>query len=79
VSAPLDPSTADLAAPCKLKELQRVLLVRPCLVEGRNLPEGARGTIVLSYRDGQAFEVEFTEPNHVVVGVAADLLSPLAE
>ena len=40
-----------------LKELDRIVLTAPLVSEG--LERGDVGTIVLVYRDGEAFEVEF--------------------
>ena len=36
-------------------------------IDGRILPSGSLGAIVLIHRDGRAFEVEFAEPVPAVV------------
>lgn len=41
-----------------IKELERVVLTEPLTAEG--LESGDVGTVVHTYRDGAAFEVEFT-------------------
>lgn len=41
-----------------IKELERVVLTEPVPAEG--LESGDVGTVVHAYRDGEAFEVEFT-------------------
>jgi hypothetical protein len=41
-----------------IKELERVVLTEPLPAEG--LESGDVGTVVHAYRDGEAFEVEFT-------------------
>lgn len=55
----------------QIEELDRVRLLGETLAEGFLLPEGAKGTVVLKHGKGEAFEVEFTEPFHAVVGVPA--------
>ena len=53
-------------------ELSRVILTTAVVVDGRVLPEGSAGTVVGVYGHGAAFEVEFTQPFHVVATVGAD-------
>ena len=36
-------------------------------VQGWRVPAGAHGVIMASYADGQAYEVEFEHPQHVVL------------
>jgi hypothetical protein len=45
------------------------------LRDGRTLPRGARGAVVFVHGGGAAYEVEFTEPFHVVETVPAPLLA----
>ena len=51
-----------------LKELDRVVLTVP--LPGEGLERGDVGTIVLVYRDGEAFEVEFTTLDGETAAVA---------
>jgi len=46
------------------KELDDVVLAAPVRVAsaGRDLPAGARGTVVGVWQNGAAYEVEFTQP-----------------
>jgi hypothetical protein len=44
--------------------------------DGRILPEGATGTVVLAYRDGAGYEVEFVKPFHCLVTVKRDDIRP---
>jgi len=57
--------------------LSTVALKRPHASDGRLLPGGATGTVVHSYRDGTAYEVEFSEPFHCVVTLARDDVEPV--
>jgi hypothetical protein len=59
------------------KELDDVALAAPVYVTAiaRELPAGARGTVVGVWRRGEAFEVEFTAPFECVVTVRADGLA----
>lgn len=50
-----------------IKELQRVVLTEPVPAEG--LESGDVGTVVHAYRDGEAFEVEFTTLDGTTVAV----------
>lgn len=45
------------------------------LKDGRILPPGARGAVVFVHGGGEAYEVEFIEPFHVVETVPAALLT----
>ena len=57
-----------------IPELSRVALRRPheCAPEGKVLPEGATGTVVIVYRGGAGYEVEFARPFHCLVTVQPD-------
>jgi hypothetical protein len=55
-----------------ISELSTVALTRSCQVDGRLLPEGAKGAVVHAYLDGAGYEVEFDEPFHCVVTVRRD-------
>jgi hypothetical protein len=57
-----------------IPELSRVALTHAheCKGEDRILPEGATGTIVMVYRDGAGYEVEFAEPFHCLVSLRPD-------
>jgi Domain of unknown function (DUF4926) len=60
------------------KELDDVVLAAPVRVAaaGRDLPAGAHGTVVGVWRDGAAYEVEFSQPFPCLVTVrAASLLA----
>ena len=48
------------------------------LDDGRTLPAGARGAVVLVHGAGEAYEVEFVTPFHVVATVTAPNLSQAA-
>lgn len=68
--------TADNAAEPRgsaFKELDDVVLAAPVRVAaaGRDLPAGAHGTVVGVWRDGAAYEVEFTRPFACLVTVRA--------
>ena len=60
--------TANHTASEPIEELSRVRLLRSKDVPpaGR-LPEGASGTIVSVYGDGEAYCVEFTDPFHAIL------------
>jgi hypothetical protein len=47
------------------------------LKDGRILPRGAHGAVVFVHRDGEAYEVEFIDPFHVVATVPGPSLSPV--
>ncbi|SFM50720.1 DUF4926 domain-containing protein [Methylobacterium pseudosasicola] len=56
-----------------VRELDRVRILRA--VSGDDdvtVPAGATGTVVAIYADGEAFEVEFTEPVDTLATVEAD-------
>lgn len=46
----------------RLKELDRLVLDEEVDTADGLLPRGAEGTVVLVWRNGEAFEVEFTRP-----------------
>ncbi|OUJ14289.1 DUF4926 domain-containing protein [Acetobacter sp. DsW_063] len=48
-------------------ELSAVKTLKPIDVDGQILPGGSRGTIVLVYGDGDAYEVEFTRPIPAII------------
>ncbi len=55
-----------------IRVLDRVRLTEDLTTEGVTLKTGAEGTAVFKHRPnskGDAFEVEFSTPNHAVVGV----------
>ena len=58
-------------------ELDEVALTRAVHVqaEGRELPTGARGTVVGVWQGGRAYEVEFVKPFACLVTVPAESLS----
>lgn len=61
-----------------IKELERVVLTEPVPAEG--LESGDVGTVVHAYRDGEAFEVEFTTldgKTAAVVTVEASHIRPV--
>ena len=71
-------TTGGVAEPrgSALKELDDVVLAAPVRVAavGRDLPAGAHGTIVGVWRNGAAYEVEFTEPFACLVTLPAKSL-----
>jgi Domain of unknown function (DUF4926) len=72
-------TSSDAAEPGRptFKELDDVALAAPVYVKAANreLPAGARGTVVGVWRGGDGFEVEFTEPFECLVTVRAEGLS----
>jgi Domain of unknown function (DUF4926) len=63
-----------------IKEHERVVLKAPIPVEG--LESGDVGTVVHVYRDGRAYEVEFTTlagKTAAVVTVEADQVRPVSQ
>jgi hypothetical protein len=52
-----------------IRELSIVALTHPIESKDGVLPEGDRGTVVHTYRDGEHYEVEFSEPFPCVVTV----------
>jgi len=57
-----------------IPELSRVALrqAHECKGEGKTLPEGSTGTVVMVYRDGAGYEVEFAKPFHCLVTLRPD-------
>ena len=64
-------------APRTFSELDEVSLTRPVRIQdiGRELPAGARGTIVGVWQGGRAYEVEFAKPFPCLVTVPSESLS----
>ncbi len=64
-----------------IKELAIVILTRPLAEFG--LTQGCRGTVVHVYKDGQAYEVEFTDAEGRTIDVvtlkASDVRPPTAQ
>ena len=58
-------------------ELDEVILARPVDVRdlGKELPAGARGTVVDVWQGGRAYEVEFAAPFACLVTVPAEGLA----
>ena len=54
-----------------IAELEVVRLRAPAETESGTVPTGAEGTVVHVYRRGEAFEVEFDSPFHVVATLMA--------
>lgn len=52
-----------------VRELDQIVLDEDVASETGRVPRGARGTVVLVWRDGEAFEVEFTSPFAALVMV----------
>jgi hypothetical protein len=48
-------------------DFTEVTLKRAVDVQGVHLPAGAHGVVMAAYADGQAYEVEFDRPRHVVL------------
>lgn len=65
------PTAAQASA---IPELSRVALRHAYRweEEGKVLPEGATGTVVMVYRGGAGYEVEFAQPFHCVVTLRPD-------
>jgi hypothetical protein len=55
-------------------QLDRVRLLSDLKFDEGVLPAGSRGTIVYCYREGLAYEVEFTDPRHAVLTIEASLI-----
>ncbi|MCJ2022904.1 DUF4926 domain-containing protein [Methylobacterium sp. J-067] len=69
------PAYGDRGLDEPVRELDRVRVLRP--VAGDDdlvVPEGATGTVVAIYADGEAFEVEFTDPVDTLATVDAAAL-----
>ena len=60
-----------------LDELAIVKLREPRTFEGGVLPVGSEGTVVHSYRNGAAYEVEFAQPFHCVMTVRRADIEPV--
>jgi hypothetical protein len=56
--------------PMSIPELSVVTLTRPLEHEARELPKGARGTVVHAWGDGEHYAVEFTRPFPCVVSLS---------
>jgi type III restriction enzyme len=64
---------ADLFAGSRtIPELSVVALRRSVECKGGVVPQGGTGTVVHVYRDGEHYEVEFSEPFRCTITVAAD-------
>jgi hypothetical protein len=50
-----------------IPEFTDVTLKHPVDVQGVHVPAGAHGVVMATYADGWAYEVEFEEPQHVVL------------
>lgn len=57
-----------------IEELSRVALAVAVRTEDGELPAGATGTVVGVYRQGEAYEIEFTQPFHTVATVMPDAI-----
>lgn len=69
--SPLPP--AGEVGPEPVRELDRVRVLRAVLGDDDvTVPAGTAGTVVAVYADGEAFEVEFTEPFDTLATVEAD-------
>ncbi|MCJ2121230.1 DUF4926 domain-containing protein [Methylobacterium sp. J-077] len=56
-----------------VRELDRVRILRAVSGDdGVTVPAGSTGTVVAIYADGEAFEVEFTDPVDTLATVEAD-------
>ena len=59
--------------PEPVRELDRVRVLRAVLGDDdMTVPAGTTGTVVAVYADGEAFEVEFTDPVDTLATVDAD-------
>jgi hypothetical protein len=59
-----------------IPELSAVALRHPVECKGGVLPEGAKGTVVHVYRDGEHYEVEFAEPFPCTITLRRDDIHP---
>jgi hypothetical protein len=59
-----------------ISELSVVMLTHTVEHKARELPEGATGTVVHAWSDGEHYAVEFTEPFQCVVSVARRDICP---
>lgn len=65
------PGDTDVRGSRMFNELDEVALATPVYVKdvGRELPAGARGTVVGIWQGGKAYEVEFSTPFECLVTV----------
>jgi hypothetical protein len=61
------------------EELTEVRLTHAVEAEGFVVPSGATGVVMAAYADGQAYEVEFESPRHVVLTLEAADIRPAKE
>ena len=61
------------------EELSEVRLTHAVEAEGFVMPSGATGVVMAAYADGQAYEVEFESPRHVVLTLEAADIRPAKE
>jgi hypothetical protein len=66
-------TVADFDHPT-FKDSTEVTLAQPIVVQGIATPAGSRGVIMAAWADGQAYEVEFGTPRHVLLTVEAAYL-----
>jgi hypothetical protein len=66
-------TVADFDHPT-FKDFTEVTLAQPIVVQGIAMPAGSRGVILAAWADGQAYEVEFETPRHVLLTVEAGCL-----
>ena len=67
--------SGELGLDGSVRELDRVRMLRPVLGDDDVMvPEGATGTVVAIYADGEAFEIEFTDPVDTLATVDAAAL-----
>ncbi|TMJ58672.1 MAG: DUF4926 domain-containing protein [Alphaproteobacteria bacterium] len=59
-----------------IPELSIVALKRSVACKGGVVPEGGIGTVVHVYRDGEHYEIEFSEPFPCTVTVSAEDIQP---
>lgn len=55
--------------PPAFPDFTEVTLKRAVDVQGVHMPAGAHGVVMAGYADGLAYEVEFEQPQHVVLTV----------
>ncbi|HET6179091.1 MAG TPA: DUF4926 domain-containing protein [Candidatus Sulfotelmatobacter sp.] len=71
------PGQGELFAKSRsIPELSVVALRHPVECKGGVLPEGAKGTVVHVYRDGEHYEVEFAEPFPYAITLRRDDIHP---
>ena len=59
-----------------IRKLSVVSLKRPVECKGGVMPEGGKGTVVHVYRDGEHYEIEFSQPFPCTVTVSAEDIQP---